>query len=72
MARRLFATARADVLATALAKAAPRRFVDAEPSAFGDLMGIGRVGSMRWREVRDQEHADRVWDEQRARDEAGE
>jgi hypothetical protein len=70
--RRIFADPKPDLLTTALTKAEPRRFVDAEPSAFGDLIGIGRVGSLRWREVREQEAADQVWDAAAERDEAGE
>lgn len=51
------------VLDTAHDKAAPRRFNDEPMSGFGD---IGDVGSERWREVRDQEHADQLRDERRS------
>jgi hypothetical protein len=45
-------------------KVAPRRFVDDhQPSAFSSLDGIGKVSGLRWREVRDQKHADQVFAE---------
>ena len=61
--RRLFAMPMPGLLDAAHAKQAPRRFVDDyQHSAFDALEGIGRVGTLRWREVRDQQHADRVWE----------
>lgn len=70
--RRLFATPKPCYLAAAHEKAAPRRFVeDHQPSAFGALEGIGRVGSLRWQEVREQEHADHLFEAHQERIEAG-
>lgn len=60
--RRLIANPAKDYREIALDKAAPRRFTGEPLTGFG---GIDEVGSDRWREVRDQEHADHVVDMQR-------
>jgi hypothetical protein len=65
--RRIFATPKQDYLTVAHEKAAPRRFTDDQPSAFGALDGIGMVGSLRWQEVRDDEGADQQRDERAER-----
>lgn len=54
------------VLHRAATKASPRRFSADPLTGFGD--DISTIGSDRWREVRDQEHADHLADERRERD----
>lgn len=67
--RRVFvAEPKKDYREIAFDKASPRRFTGEAQTGFGD---IGTVGSERYLEVRDGEHADQLIEERRERDEAG-
>lgn len=63
--RRIFATPQRDVREVAFDKASPRRFTGEPLTGFG---GIAEVGSDRWHEVRDDEHADHLADEHHERE----